>query len=240
MAGFGAIAVVTINRQAALRKVLWERIVLIKICGLRQSEDLDVCINLGVDAFGLMFVPASARYVELAVAKRLSRQAQGRIQRVGVFQNASQASVLSVLASVGLDVLQFHGDESAEYCASFGLPYIKVVAVRAFEPVDVDAAITQHRASCGLLLDTATASSSGGTGQAFDWSAWPTEAARVSDLPLYLAGGLTPDNVGEAIELTNAAGVDASGGVEGPLKGTKDKDLMASFVAAVRAAQALS
>lgn len=209
---------------------------LIKICGLRQSDDLDVCIHLGVDAFGLMFVPVSTRYADRPTAQKLSRQAKGKIQRVGVFQDASTATVQDVLSEVELDVLQFHGSEPADYCSSFGLPYVKVIAVRAGEGVDVDGAITQHRSSCGLLLDTETAKGSGGTGQTFDWSLWPSATARKSEMPLYLAGGLTPDNVGRAIAQTKAAGVDASGGVEGAVKGVKDQDRIAAFVAAVRTA----
>lgn len=210
---------------------------LIKICGLQRSEDLDACISLGVDAFGLMFVPASARYADHLTAQRLSRQAAGRIQRVGVFQDASAESVRAVLSEIELDVLQFHGSESAPYCASFGLPYVKVLAVRANERIDVHGAITEHQASCGLLLDTATERGSGGTGRVFDWSRWPDNDAGERELPLYVAGGLTPENVGQAIAQTKADGVDASGGVEGPVRGMKDPARIAEFVASVRAAQ---
>ncbi|MCR9279153.1 MAG: phosphoribosylanthranilate isomerase [Pseudomonadaceae bacterium] len=209
---------------------------LIKICGLKQREDLAACIELGVEAFGLMFVPGSARYVGLEMAAGLSQQARGKIQRVGVFQDATPETVQAVLAEVELDVLQFHGSESAAFCASFGMPYVKVIAVRAGDSIDVDNAITQHRSSCGLLLDTASGEGSGGTGQTFDWSAWPSDSARGGDLPLYLAGGLTPDNVARAIALTMPAGVDVSGGVEGAQRGVKNPDRIAAFVTAVRAA----
>ena len=199
----------------------------IKICGITRSEDLEVLMRLKVDAVGLMFAEKSPRRLRLDDARRLSKQARGRILRVGVFADAEPAAVQAAIDEVGLDVLQFHGQEDAAYCGAFGLPYLKTKQVRG--AVD-EAALRRHYAdACALLLDAGA-----GGGEAFDWRHWPAEPSG----PCVLAGGLAPDNVGRAVRLLRPWGVDASTGVEGAAKGIKDERKMTDFVTEARRAAA--
>jgi phosphoribosylanthranilate isomerase len=153
------------------------------------------------------------------------------VTSVGLFVNASADEVQRVLARVNLDLLQFHGDESPEFCASFERPWIK--AIRMSEGVDLHVEAERYAQAWGLLLDAYHPALPGGTGASFEWTRVP------HDLPtsVILAGGLTPENVGEAIRTVRPYAVDVSGGVEAE-KGVKDWGKMADFVAAVRAADA--
>ena len=200
----------------------------IKICGITRSEDLEVLMGLKVDAVGLMFAESSPRRLNLADARRLSAQAQGRIARVGVFADAEPAAVRTTIDDVGLDALQFHGQEDAAYCCSFGLPYMK--AVRVSGAVDEAALRRRHPDACALLLDAGP----GGGGKAFDWRHWPAEPTG----PCMLAGGLGPSNVGRAVRQLRPWGVDVSSKVEGARKGIKDAGKMTEFVTEARRAAA--
>ena len=200
----------------------------IKICGITRAEDLDVLMHLEVDAVGLMFAQRSPRRLALEDARRLSAQAQGRIARVGVFADAEPAAVRAAIDDVGLDVLQFHGQEDAAYCASFDLPYLK--AVRVSGAVDEAALRRRHPNACALLLDAGP----GGGGKAFDWRHWPAEPSG----PCMLAGGLGPSNVGRAVRSLRPWGVDVSSKVEGARKGIKDAGKMTEFVTEARRAAA--
>ena len=199
----------------------------IKICGITRAEDLDVLVRLKVDAVGLMFAPESPRCLALADARRLAEQAQGRIARVGVFADAEPAVVRAAIDQVGLDALQFHGQEDAFYCAAFGLPYLKAFKVSG--AVDEGALRQRYADACALLLDAGA-----GGGEPFDWQHWPDEPSG----PCMLAGGLRPDNVGRAVRLLQPWGVDASSGVEGARKGVKDAGKMMDFVTEARRAAA--
>lgn len=185
---------------------------------------------LDVDVVGLNFVPTSPRFVAAAMAREVAAAA-GHCRLWGVFMDAPAADVRRVLEQVPLDTLQFHGTESPAYCAQFGLPFVKVVHMA--DGVDVIAQATAYAEARMLLLDTSVNGAAGGTGQVFDWRRWP----RACGLPLMLAGGLTPANVGEAVRRLVPAGVDVAGGVEGSVKGLKDADKCRAFVAAVRDAQ---
>ncbi len=199
----------------------------IKICGITRAEDLEVLTRLKVDAVGLMFAEGSPRRLALADARRLSKQAQGRMTRVGVFADAEPAAVRAAIDQVGLDALQFHGQEDAAYCAAFDLPYLK--AFRVCGAVDEGALRRRYADACALLLDAGA-----GGGEPFDWRHWPNEPSG----PCVLAGGLGPGNVGHAVRLLKPWGVDASSGLEGARKGVKDAEKMIEFVAEARHAAA--
>lgn len=202
----------------------------IKICGITRAQDADAVVRAGADALGLVFVDSSPRRVDLETASAIARQVQGRIVRVGLFVDAPDGFVRSVLDAVELDLLQFHGSEPASACRSFGLPYVKAIRVGAALPMaELEAEFSD---ACALLLDAHVPGQAGGTGQVFDWSLWP----RSSRLPLVLAGGLDPDNVGPAIRRLRPWAVDVSGGVEGARKGEKDAGRIQRFITEVRRA----
>ena len=184
----------------------------------------------GVDALGLNFAAVSPRRVAVADAAEIADAVAGTLTRVGIFVDPQPEDVRRVLDAVALDVLQFHGNETDAFCAGFGMPYMKAHRVAA--RVDAETLRRDFPAACAHLLDTFVPGQPGGTGQRFDWGYWP----RSSDLKLVLAGGLTPDNVADAIRATRPFAVDVSGGVEGSRKGIKDPERIERFVAAVRAA----
>lgn len=202
----------------------------IKICGITRIEDAEAVAHAGADALGLNFAQASSRRVTPAAAARIAETVAGRLTRVGIFLDAEPERVRRVLAQVNLDMLQFHGAETASYCESFGLPYVKTLRVRG--RVDGAVLARTHPRACGHLLDAFVAGRPGGTGQTFDWSFWPEP----DGLRYALAGGLTPENVAGAVSRTRPWAVDVAGGVEAGTPGEKDPERIARFVAAVRAA----
>jgi len=203
----------------------------VKICGITRDADADAVVAAGADALGLNFAPQSPRRVDTATARRIAERVSGAVVRVGLFVDADVDGVRRVLDAVPLDLLQFHGGESGEFCRGFDVPYLKVLRVR--EPLDMAVLEETYGDACGLLLDAYVPGRPGGTGERFDWSLWP----RQSKLPLVLAGGLTPDNVAEAIARLAPWGVDVSGGVEGSRKGEKDPARIHKFVAEVKRAR---
>ena len=166
----------------------------IKICGITRAVDAEQALGLGADAVGCVFHSGSARAVSIAVATDISSAVAGSGTLVGLFVNPTAEQVEAVLESVPLDVLQFHGAETPEFCGQFARPYIKAVAMTA----DVDlAAVSQRYATAeALLLDSAHDGQFGGTGTRFDWN-WADHAVSKRTI---LAGGLNPDNVSAAIE----------------------------------------
>ena len=203
----------------------------IKICGITRTEDAETLVRLGVDALGLIFYPPSPRYVCPEKARDLSRVVEGELLRVGVFVDAPAATVGEAVERVGLDVLQFQGAETPAYCASFGLPYLR--ALRVEETFDHRAVEARYRGALAIHLDASVPGLPGGTGQRFNWRQWPDRPG----LNYMLAGGLTPENVGGAVERLRPWGVDVSTGVESPVKGVKDADRMSRFVEEVRRAE---
>ncbi|MEQ8860207.1 MAG: phosphoribosylanthranilate isomerase [Pseudomonadales bacterium] len=203
----------------------------IKICGITRQRDADAAVHAGVDAIGLNFAPVSPRRVDVATAARIAASVGTAVKRVGLFVDPAPAEVVRVLDQVELDVLQFHGDESGDFCRSFDAPFMKVLRVR--EPLDMAAIEGEYAGACCLLLDAFVPGVPGGTGQRFDPGLWPAPGS----LPLVLAGGLTPDNVAQAIRRLAPWGVDVSGGVEGPRKGEKDQDRIEKFVSEVKRAR---
>lgn len=201
----------------------------VKICGLTRAEDVRVAREAGADALGFIFAASPRRLAAEDAARIVPREAPG-ILRVGVFLDPSERDVARVLAAVELDLLQFHGSEAQDFCAGFGLPWLKAVRVRAAG--DVARACRSWPAARGLLLDTGGAGGAGGTGQVFDWS-----LATGATLPVWLAGGLTPENVAAAIRQVNPWAVDVSSGVESA-PGVKDARRVRAFIRAAREAAA--
>jgi phosphoribosylanthranilate isomerase len=200
----------------------------VKICGITCIEDAQAAALAGADALGFVFVARSPRSVSAEQAARLIQTLPPFVTTVGMFVDPDPEAVRRVLEIAPLDVLQFHGSEGAALCASFGRPYLKAVPVRA--PLDLDALQSKYADAQALLLDTWADGQSGGTGRTFDWSLWPSGAT----MPLVLAGGLTPDNVGDAIRATRPHAVDVSGGVEGDQPGRKDAARVRRFIEEVR------
>ncbi|MGD9888416.1 MAG: phosphoribosylanthranilate isomerase [Halothiobacillaceae bacterium] len=203
----------------------------IKVCGITRTQDAIEAARLGVDALGLVFYPPSKRAISLERALGIREVLPAFVQAVGLFVNPSRPDVEAILQHFPELVLQFHGDESPEFCASFGRPYLKALAMgqaQDGELLDIKTSMQQHLAASGFLLDSHAPGEVGGTGQVFDWSSIP-ELER----PLILAGGLHPSNVGEAVRLLRPWAVDVSSGLESA-PGVKDFSKMAEFVDEVR------
>ena len=201
----------------------------IKICGITSATDATAAVAAGVDAIGLVFHEDSPRAVDPQRATEIVAEVSPFVTVVGLFVDAPEETVDAVLTAVPLNLLQFHGEESADYCAHFGRPWIKALRVRA--ELDIAGACEVYRGARGVLLDTWREGVPGGTGMTFDWDLAPAGLP----LPVILAGGLTPDNVAGAVRAVRPAAVDVSGGVEAA-PGVKDAARIAQFVAAVRAA----
>lgn len=180
----------------------------VKICGITRPEDGSAAAVAGADAIGLVFYGPSPRCVTVEQAQAICAALPPFVTVTGLFVDAPPEQVSAVLAQVPLDLLQFHGDESPEYCASFGRPWMKALRMR--EGIDVVAEAIRFRAARGLLLDAYVPGVPGGTGERFDWSRIPATLP----LPLVLAGGLAPENVAEAVRQVRPWAVDVSGGVE--------------------------
>ncbi len=203
----------------------------VKICGITRPEDAGAAVRLGVDAIGLVFHPDSPRAVDLRRAVEIVRALPPFVTLVGLFVDPPQGRVETVLAALSLDLLQFHGRESAARCRGFGRPYIK--ALTAEVGSDIAARAAEYPDAVGILLDAEVDGRSGGTGRTFDWR-WVPEGL---NRPLILAGGLCPENVAEAIRAVRPYAVDVSSGVESA-KGIKDAARMAAFVRGVHSVDA--
>lgn len=203
-----------------------------KICGLTRVQDVRHAVQCGADAIGFVFYPPSPRAVNAAQAAELVQAIPAFVQVVGLFVNASADEIAAVLAQVPLDLLQLHGEESPAQCREIasktGRRWIKALAVKP--DADIQAQITAYAGAgaSAILLDAWHPQLKGGTGQVFDWSVWPQ-----TDIPLILAGGLSPDNVVLAIQQTRPYAVDVSGGVEAS-KGIKDHLLIEQFMRGVQ------
>lgn len=199
----------------------------VKICGITRIEDGLSCASLGADAIGLVFYAPSPRYVQVEQARAIMAALPPFITTVGLFVDATPSEVQAVLAELPLDVLQFHGNEPADYCASFHRPYLK--ALRVKPGVDLVQYASAYAGAQALLLDTHVEGVAGGTGQVFDWSLIPRDLA----VPIILSGGLNPENVAQGIRQLQPAAVDVSSGVEAS-KGIKDVAKIAAFMQGVR------
>lgn len=197
---------------------------LIKICGMTREADAQAAVSMGADAIGMLFYDKSPRFVENTQAASIARAVGDKALKVGLFVDAPLEQVRSVLTDVPLDILQFHGNESLEFCMGFGRPFWKTIRVKERE--DLIEQVKGFQEAAGILLDTWHPTQAGGTGHTFDWSA--TENL-VIDQHLILAGGLNPDNVASAIEQVRPWAVDVASGVE-ESPGIKSEHLMKQFI----------
>ncbi len=195
----------------------------IKICGITNEEDGLAAAKFGADALGFVFAP-SPRRISVERAREIIKVLPPLVQTVGVFVNEDPEKVLSTAAACGLDILQFHGDESAAYCSSFDRRVIKAVRLQSRD--DLDNLSKYVNVVDALLLDTYVANKLGGTGITFDWKL-AVEARRYGRI--ILAGGLNPENVAAAISMVKPYAVDASSGLE-QSPGAKDHEKMAQFM----------
>jgi len=199
----------------------------VKICGITRIEDAHAAARCGAHAIGLVFHAASPRNVSAEQAKAIIAALPPFVTPVALFVDATAARVREIVAQVPVQLLQFHGDEPPEFCAAFRLPFVK--AVRVNEDVDLVKYARTYREAKGLLLDAYVAGVHGGTGTQFDWRLIPANLP----LPVILSGGLTPENVVEAVRTVRPWAVDVSSGVESG-KGIKDHAKIAAFIAGVR------
>jgi len=198
----------------------------VKICGITRTVDARAAAEAGADAIGLVFYPPSPRYLSVERAVEIRDALPPFLQTVALFVNADAAQVAQVIGRVHPAMLQFHGDETPQFCAQFGLPFVKACRVRP--GIDALEYLRPYSRASAWLLDSFVPEY-GGVGESFDWSLVPAERSR----PLILSGGLERGNVARAIRTVRPWGVDVSSGVESA-KGIKDAAKMAAFIAEVR------
>ena len=199
----------------------------VKFCGLTRPADADAAVHLGADAIGLVLARGSPRFIEPAQAVIIRRRLPPFVQAVALLRNATADEVRNAIEVLQPDLLQFHGDEAPEFCAAFGLPYLRAVPMKGL--ADLAGWEARFASASALLLDAHGPAEAGGQGVTFDWSR--VRAQR----PYVLAGGLTPGNVGAAVRQLRPFAVDVSSGIESA-PGLKDEDRMRRFIEAVRKA----
>jgi len=197
-----------------------------KICGITRLEDALAAAESGADAIGLVFYKKSPRYVSPEIAASIISQLPPFVTTVGLFVNEPAGQIQQVLDIVPLDLLQFHGSEVEPDCSRYNRPYIKAIAMKP--GLDVESVVNQYPGAQGILLDTYDVVLPGGTGKAFDWNKVPQNLSK----PIILAGGLTPENIRQAVDVVSPWAVDVSGGVE-ESKGKKDHRLIQAFIEGV-------
>ena len=198
----------------------------IKICGITRVQDVEPCARYGADAIGLVFYPPSPRFVSLERANEIIRATPPFLSVIGLFVNPNVKEVNKIIKNVPLCALQFHGDESSEFCGKFSLPYIK--AARVKPGLDLPNYAKKYFTAQGILLDADT-DGYGGGGKVFDWTLIPSRLP----LPIILSGGLNADNVATAIRRIHPWAVDVSSGVESA-KGIKDSAKIAAFIKEIK------
>lgn len=199
----------------------------VKICGITNTSDALAAVESGADALGFMFYTPSPRNVSLRAAADTIRQLPPFVVKVGVFVNADAELVVRAVGECGLNLLQFHGDEPPEYCLQFGMMSMKAFRIRDAESLKI---LPSYRTDA-WLLDAYVSDQLGGTGDTFNWDL-AVEARRLGR-PIFLAGGLTPENVGDAIRRVQPYAVDVSSGVEAA-PGKKDHAKVKAFIKAVK------
>jgi len=204
-----------------------ERRTRVKICGIREAAHARVAAEAGADAIGFVFYGPSPRYVQAKEAAPIAASLPPYVSAVGLFVDAPEEDVRAVLERVPLDLLQFQGDETADFCARFGKPFVR--AVRVAEGTDLLEYARRFSAAKALLLDAHAPGIPGGTGRMFDWSAIPPGLP----IPLILSGGLDAENVGRAVREVRPWAVDVSSGVESG-RGVKDPRKIVEFIRSVR------
>src|SRR5690242_7223221 len=199
----------------------------VKICGITRVEDGLAAARAGAHAIGLVFHPASPRFVTIERATEIARSLPPFVTAVALFVNPNVATVRAVLERVPVQLLQFHGDETPALCEQFDVPYLK--AVRMAPGTDLLQYAARYQGAKALLVDAFKEGVYGGSGHAFDWESIPCDLP----VPVVLAGGLTAQNVAEAVRTVRPWAVDVSSGVERE-KGIKDPQLMAAFIRGAR------
>lgn len=199
----------------------------IKFCGLTRAEDVQAAVALGVDAIGLVCYPPSPRSLSVAHLAELGALCPPMVTVTALFVDPDPREVRAVLDTGVVDLLQFHGQESTEFCRQFGRPWMKALTMHP--ELDLTEQMSTYVGARGLLLDAWHPERVGGTGLAFDWSRIPPELAS----HIVLAGGLSAENVGDALRMVRPWAVDVSSGIESSA-GIKDRTRMAAFVAAVQ------
>lgn len=203
----------------------------VKICGITRPADATAAVGAGADALGFMFYEGSPRHITPARAAAIAQALPPFVARVGVFVNPGETLVREAIQVAGLTVLQFHGEESPEFCARFApWPVIKAFRIRDAASLD---ALPAHAGASAWLLDAYVAGRRGGTGTGFCWEL--AVRAKAHGVPVILAGGLTPENAGRAVLEVAPYGLDVSSGVEAA-PGIKDPERMGAFMAAVNRA----
>ena len=198
----------------------------VKICGLTRIRDVHSAVSCGADALGFVFVPGSKRIIDIRKARELVGCVPAFITRVGLFLDQDARQVTRILKRVPLSLLQFHGGEDATYCRQFGLPYIKAVSMNSGSALEqaekdfIDAA--------ALLMDSHEPGDLGGTGRTLNWRSMG-RIGEQTGRPLILAGGLTPENVWQAVQRVKPWAVDVSSGVE-DAPGIKNAESMRQFI----------
>ena len=201
----------------------------VKICGITLIDDALVAVDAGADALGLIFYEGSPRGIDVEQAREIVSTVPPYTTVTALFVNPERSLVERVLKAVPISQIQFHGNESAQFCQGFGRPYVKSIAVSTDD--EMQQVMREHSASRAFLFDTLVPGKHGGTGKTFDWTKIPTKNVghRV------LAGGLNAENVAEAIRIGGPDAVDVSSGVESSA-GVKDHDLVRRFIAAAKQA----
>jgi phosphoribosylanthranilate isomerase len=199
----------------------------VKICGITSAADAAAAAAAGADALGFMFYALSPRQVSLSVAAEIVRRLPASVLKVGVFVNAEEDLVVRAAGECGLDLLQFHGDEPPEYCLKFGIKCMKAFRIRDAGSLT---SLPRYRTDA-WLLDAYASDKLGGTGERFNWDL--ALAAKKLGKPIYLAGGLTPENVAEAVRKVQPYAVDVSSGVEST-PGKKDYARLEAFIRAAK------
>ncbi|MFZ9036170.1 MAG: phosphoribosylanthranilate isomerase [Francisellaceae bacterium] len=197
----------------------------IKICGIKHLKDAMAAIDAGADALGFVFYHKSPRFISLDDARNIIEKLPPFITTVGLCVNADEETIKQII-DTGIDIMQFHGDELANYCDGFNFPYIRAVRVSTTD--DIYAAEKNFNKAKALLLDAYDPKVYGGTGKSFNWELIPNDLTK----PVILAGGLNADNVTEAISEVKPFAVDVSGGVESQT-GIKSKEKIRAFCQAV-------
>lgn len=198
----------------------------VKICGITKKSDALYASDLGVDALGFVFYEDSPRFVDPELVGHITSCLHPFILRVGLFVNAKNDFVEESIVKSRINLLQFHGDESEDFCNQFNLPYIKSISMK--DNINLIECSKKYNSASALLLDTYSEKLKGGTGEVFDWKKIPKEYST----PLVIAGGLNPNNVEKLIKSVKPFCVDVSGGVE-IKKGIKDKEKMKNFMKGV-------
>jgi phosphoribosylanthranilate isomerase len=197
--------------------------VAVKICGITSSAQARMAAAAGADAIGLVLYDKSSRHVDLDLAVEIKNAISKNVECIALLVNAEEKFVREVISKLSPHYIQFHGDESPNFCHQFNYPFIR--AVRMSKELKMTKILSSYKPSGGFLFDAWHADHYGGTGHVFDWNRLPVNL----DFPLILAGGLNPDNVSSAVRAVGPAMVDVSGGVESS-PGVKDEHKVREFI----------